>query len=236
MNAAKRNLSILLTTLFLLSVFCHPINTYAASLPATNIGAAFVSNSAVTVGTFSDGFAEINLTQIQEITNSSRSLEGSHTYQATSLTFIAESQTEKDAILSRIEQTRAGGGTIYDEDWFFSNSCYAYISITYTTRNVSNGTEARISSVTTRHSTNSGTTVAKANLHLACIGSSSDTGGTYLEEDINVTTSPYTNTLMNTWPWINTGGPCLGANYTVTARRPSGSTSTHTVSASVFVN
>lgn len=236
MKIKKRNLSCLLAIIFILSTFCLPVNATAANLSVPAVDTAFVSNASVTINSFADGFSEINLTQVQDISNTVRSLGNSNTYQTTSLTFIAEDQEEKDEILSRINQVRSGGGTIYDEDWFFGSSCYAYISITYTTRDVSNGTEARINSVTTKHSTNSGTTIAGATLYMACMGYSSDSGSTSLDEEIAVTTSPYTSTVMNSWPWVNTGGPHLGANYTVTAKRPSGSTSSHTVSANVFAN
>lgn len=236
MKTSKRYLSTLLSIAFLLSIVCFPTNVSAASQAETCIDSDFLATASVNLTTDEDGFTEITLTNQEELQSAVFSTINSRSYRTTTLAFFAETLDERAAILSRINQTKAGGGTIYDEDWFFGSSCYAYISITYTTRDVYNGTEARINSVTTRHSTNSGTSVSNAVLHLACIGSSSDEGSTYLERDVIVTTSPYTNTLMNTWPWINTGSPCLGANYTVTARRPSGSTSTHTVSANAFVN
>lgn len=142
MKAVKRNLSILLTPAFLLSMFYPPTSASAVTQPLADVDSAFVSTASVNVNTFADGFAEINLTDVQEVQNTTRSSSNINTYQTTSLTFLANSQNEKNAILSRISQVRAGGGTIYDEDWYFGSSCYAYISITYTTRDVSNGTEA----------------------------------------------------------------------------------------------
>lgn len=224
----------LLAVSLVFTSFCMPV--HAAEIDAASIDGSFINGAVIDVATFDDGIIEVSLSEVEEIQSAVRNSSSENSYRTTSLTFLANTQEERDNILSRINQVRSSGGTVYDDDWFFSNSCYIYISAAYTTRNVSNGTEARINSVTTRHSANSGTSVSNAILHLSCIGSSSDVGGVYLEDDIRVTTSPYTNTSMNTWPYIHTGGPCLGANYTVTATRSSGSSSTHTVYANIFVN
>lgn len=230
----KRYLTMLLAVSLVFTSFCYPV--HAAAIDTASIDGSFINGAVIDVSTFDDGIIEVSLSEVEEIQSAVRNSSSEDSFRTTSLTFLANTQEERDNILSRINEVKRSGGTVYDDDWFFSNSCYIYISVAYTTRNVSNGTEARINSVTTRHSANSGTSVSNAILHLACIGSSSDVGGVYLEDDIRVTTSPYTNTSMNTWPYIHTGGPCLGANYTVTATRSSGSSSTHTVYANVFVN
>lgn len=231
----KKHLSILMVVLMVISAFSLPMNVEAVeyTLP---VDTSFVDSSQLSVTPCNDGFTEITLTGIEELAIPSTRSSIDPSYKATSLTFLAETEEEKSNILSRIGEIKSSGGTVYDDDWFFGSSCYIYISVTYTTRSASNGTEARVNSVTTQHSVKSGTSVSNAVLHLACIGTSSDSGVTNLEEDVTVTTTPYTNTLMNSWPYIHTGGPCLGANYTVTATRSSGSSSTHTVSATVFAN
>lgn len=232
----KRYFSMLLVFSIVLFSFFFPVSAAAVEANSAEIDGSFIATASVDVATSDNGLIEISLTNVKEMQSMVLSSTGEFSCKFSALTFLAETPEEKDAILSRINQVRSSGGTVYDDDWFFSKSCYIYISITYTTRNVSNGTEARINSVTTRYSVNSGTSISNAVLHLACVGFSSDAGSTNLERDIAVTTSPYTNTLMNSWPYINTSGPCLGANYTVTAKRPSGSSASHTVSATVFVN
>ena len=130
---------------------------------------------------------------------------------------------------------RGGGGTIYDDDWFLGGSCYIYISLVYVLRDAEFWSEARVNSVTTKRSVNSGTTVVDSNIHFACIGYSEEEGGVYLEDDIENPPANYTTTLMSNWPYVSIGGPCLGANYRVTAERPSGESQEHIVSQYVFL-
>lgn len=226
---------VLALTYAILCVYSGGMHIQASNNGEDLIDQAFVCSADVNVKSCGNDVTEISLSHTAEVLNSTYTSSNEKRYETEKVTFLATSE-DKDDILNRIAEARSGGGARYDEDWFFGDSCYIYISISYSTRDVANGTEARIKSVTVRDSVNSGTYISDATLHLSCVGSSSDAGSVYLEKDIQVTSSPYTNTLMNSWPYINTNSPCLGANYTVTAKRSSGSSSTHTVSAHVFVN
>lgn len=197
---------------------------------------AVIEDATVSVALLDDDRYEISLSSVEQLVVPTYSIVGEQEYRNSTLTILAESAQERDAILSRIEQVQLGGGTIYDEKDFFGNSCYIYISVTFTTRSSSLGQEARMTSVTTKYSVNSGTTVSSATLSLACIGTSATSGGVYYEHEIPVTSSSYTTTYPASWPYIYDGSPLLGAYFDVTAKRPSGETKTDTVSVTIYRN
>lgn len=232
MKQRRKLISILLALSMLLTNFFISVKAVAKENTEPKLDTSFFSDATIQVKSYSNDFSEIILTSTTKIQSNTLKLSNESTYSTTSLSFLSESNEEKNTILSRINEAR-GGGTIYGDDWFFGSSCYIYVSITYTTRTVSNGTEARINSVTTKYSTRNGTYVSSSVLRLVSMGSSSDSSSTPMDLEINVTTTPYTTTITSTWPWVNTEGPLLGAFYTVTATRPSGSSSSHTVSATV---
>ena len=158
-------------------------------------------------------------------------------YTVENLTFIANDSAERDEILSKIAQARAGGGQIYDEDTFFGSSCYIYISISYVSRTGTSGAEAKMTSVTVKYSTNSGTTISSKKLNLLCHGASASSGSIYKDRTLtSISSSPYTTSLPNSWPYVLTGSAVLGASFDVTATRPSGESKSSIVTAYVFLN
>jgi hypothetical protein len=216
-------------------IVAHPVSATANNGDNTALlPAAFVEDAVLSVMPINEGCFEISLSKTEPIGTATIMASDEATYRHSVLMFVAESASEKEEILSRINLARRGGGTIYEDDTFFGNSCYIYISVTYTTRPSSIGTEARMSSVSTQYSVNSGTYVSAANLHLECLGTSSTAGAVFYEHDIAVTSSSYTTTYPSAWPYIYTGSPHLGAHFEVTATRASGESQTRTVGASVF--
>lgn len=200
------------------------------------ITASFVEEATVSVVQLNEGCFEISLSKTEPLAVDTCVVDNEQVSRHSVLTLLAESVKEKEDVLSRIDLARRGGGTIYDDDTFFGSTCYIYVSVTFTTRSSPIGQEARMNSVSTRYRVNSGTYVSSANLHLACVGTSSSSGAVYNEHDIAVTASSYTTTYPDSWPYIYNGSACLGASFTVTAKRPSGESSTNTVSANVYLN
>lgn len=213
-----------------------PVSAVGTEVPMNSAIQSIAQDATVSVSRLNQDRFKISLLSVEPVVTSMNSVLGNQEYRSSNLTIIAESSDEKDAILSNINQVQRGGGTIYDEKDFFGNSCYIYVSVTYTTRSSSIGQEARMTSVTTKYSVRDGTTVSNATLSLACIGSSEDSGGVYYDHDIQVTSSSYTTTYPASWPYIYDGSPLLGAFFDVTARRPSGETQTDTVSVTVYRN
>ena len=232
----KRFFSLFMAVLILISSLCISVIAATDDSTLAPIENSFIRTATVSVSTYGDGLTEISLTSTEVIPTVTCSTSNETSYKSSSLTFLADTPEERNDILTRINQARRGGGTAYDEDWFLGSSCYIYVSIAYTTRKVGAITEARINTVTTRDSVNSGTYISSAQLVLSCIGESSDQGSVALQERIQVTTSPYRTTRMSTWPYINVNTPSLSAVYEVTAMRASGASSTHMVAATVINN
>lgn len=85
----------------------------------------------------------------------------------------------------------------------------------------------RIDSITTGCSVNSGTMVESMNLRACCYGIKEDGSWANYAKDFTVSTSTYTTTYPKSWPYIKKADVCrLEATFTVTAKRPSGSSAT----------
>lgn len=220
----------------LLSVF--PISAFATENEDRVVPAelSLIEDATVAVSPLSNDRFEISLSSVESIAVFTNKDANDSAYRQSSLTFIAESTNEKEEILSRINQVQRGGGTNYDDKDFFGNSCYIYVSVTFTTRSSSLGPEARMTSVSTKYQVRDGTSIKNATLRLSCMGTSSDAGSVYKQHEIPVRTASYTTTYPASWPYIYDGSALLGAAFEVTAKRPSGESRMDTVSVTIYKN
>ena len=224
----KRTLSILVVLTLIMSCFAVPVHAQSSDSNATL--------QTMDISTTPDGTIDVCFTVKNHGTTSlSRSDNLAETFTTTSVSFFPEDKAEQVEILERMNQARAGG-TVYNDDWFFGESCYVYISVTYSSKTIGVKTYCRMDSVTARYSVNSGTTVKSEKIRMVCFSSSPAGESITEDKELNMTSTPFTTTYPQRWSYAYNGGLAMGSNITVTAQRPSGSTSTHTISANVFNN
>lgn len=237
----KKHCSLFLIVIMITTIMSFPISVTAIEAEPIPINASFINTASIDVTTCDNNLFKISLTGTEKIPNNPNlntlsNNDVNASYKTTSLTFLADTSKEKDRILSQINQVKSSGGTQFDDEWFLGSSCYIYVSAVYTKKDGARGDLAKINSVTTKHSVNSGTRISKATLRVKCQGVTSDDKGYINEKTINVTTTPYTNTSMNSWPYLYMTGPYLGASYEVIAARQSGNPVTEVVNATIFLN
>lgn len=233
-----KNVVSIAMTLVVLLVMGVP-SSYAVEIQSVDtVGAQCIKDGAVSVRQGNDETYEIEINSTRRVDPSPRqSLSGESTYELSSLKILAYSLEEKDMIIGKIETIKSGK-TLTDDDWFLGSSCYIYISVTYSTRTGANGLKSRVDSVKTQCRVLNGTYVSSATLYMGATGTSEEIGSCTYSDELNITSTPtYSTSRMSQWPYIyNASAQILGASFEVTAKRPSGSSETHSVTAHVFYN
>ena len=159
-------------------------------------------------------------------------------YESENLKIVSLTSEQAKQVTKAINTTKASG-TLEDDSWFLGYSCYIYIYTVYSIKTVSSFNYYRINSVKVSYQTNSGTTLSSKELHMGCIGTT-EANTSFMNGPsgvtVNVPSNPYTSYQMSYYPYIREGSPVLGASFSVTAVRPSGSSSTNTVSTVILNN
>jgi len=193
-----------------------------------------ILNATPVISRADDGFYEVTLSDTKTVSETRNET----IMESSQLKFIGLSLDEAKAVSKNINAAK-GGGTLYDDGWFFGSSCYIYINVNFSTKSdTSFRTLCRINTVDIRCQTNSGTTITQKTLNTVCHGVSEEGFAHDAYETINVLAmpNPYTYTGMSANPYIYNTGILLGASLTVTATRSSGDSATSAVVANVFNN
>lgn len=157
-------------------------------------------------------------------------------------TIIAFSEEEAVRIEKNIAQAREAGtrvgGTVPGSGWFLGSSLYMECVLSYDMVTISGARYYKMTSIRTKVSTNSGTILKSRSVKFAVMAVTQQDNA-YLNESVtNIPSSAsltYSISAPSSWPYVREGA-MLGANFSCTAARPSGSAQTYTIGAPVFVN
>lgn len=196
------------------------VSAYASVPNESIITEKFVAESEYSLDHDSNGETVITLTNVQPVSSSTRSTEND--YAKTSVVILPSSEQEANDIIANIEDLQRATGSLTNDDWFYGSSVYLSSTINYSTTTVSDGLDyGRITRITIRATTNSGSSISSMSL---LVGQNGWASGGYRNQR---TTYNATNTRSFTPPsswssilWDGSGD--VGANLTCTAVRQGG--------------
>lgn len=200
---------------------------------------SFIKSSTVKTFKENDGNYNIIITNTPSQYQNNRNIKN---FSTQSISFVLLQEKEKDKILEYISDIKnssvstCSGGSIYDDHSFLGNSCYIYIESTFTAKKTNGRRYCKLTKAKTKYSVNSGTTVTAAKVTVACIGTNTSGNAVNKKQNYTVKKSSYTTPSSMSLPYITDTSPLLGAGFTVTAKRPSGTKQTYTINANIISN
>lgn len=198
---------------------------------------SFIKSSTIKTFKENGGGYNITITDTPSQNQNSRDMEE---FSTQSISFFSLQEKEKDKILEYVSDVKnssiatCSGGSIYDS--VLGNSCYIYIKSTFTAKKTNSRRYCKLTKAETKYSVNSGTTVTAAKITVRCIGTNTSGNAVNKKQNYTVKKSSYTTPSSLSLPYIADTSPLLGAGFTVTAKRPSGTKKTYTVNANIINN
>lgn len=202
---------------------------------------SFIQSSTVKTFKENDGNYNITITDAPSQYQNNRDRD-MREFSIQSISFFSLQEKEKNEILEYVSNIKNSsistysGGSIIDDDSVLGNSCYIYVKSTFTAKKTNGRRYCKLTKAETKYSVNSGTTVTAAKVTVACIGTNTSGNAVNKKQSYTVKKSSYTTPSSLSLPYIADTSPLLGAGFTVTAKRPSGTKKDYTVNANIISN